>query len=458
LKDKRKNIKLWGIALGGVILVITVAWIFAVRLEGGKPSIVLDLKSPYLNGSQTLSATVTDENTGVRRVWIGLVKDGKEAVLFQKDWPGGGLLRGGQVHRESFTIEIEPKKFGLTDGKAILRMVVRDYSWRGWGHGNRTYIEKDVTIDTVSPDINILTRVHNISPGGSGLVIFRVSEPCPQSGVFVGEDFFPGHSGYFKNPNIITAFFALKHSQGPGVEMFVSAADYAGNKARAGFPHYLKAKAFKNDMIAVPDRFLNWKMPEFDVEMRSDSTTSMLDKFLKVNQDLRRANYLQIIGFTGKTANEIYWKGAFLRLPNSARKAGYADHRKYTYQGRVIDQQVHLGIDLASVAHSPVPAANVGKVVFAGSIGIYGKTVIIDHGLGLFSMYSHLSGFEVREGQSVTKAQIIGRTGSTGLAAGDHLHFSMLVHHEFVNPVEWWDAAWIKNNITGKLDAVKALN
>jgi len=119
---------------------------------------------------------------------------------------------------------------------------------------------------------------------------------------------------------------------------------------------------------------------------------------------------------------------------------------------------VHLGIDLASVSQSPVPAANRGKVVLTENIGIYGKTVIIDHGFGLFSMYSHLSGFGVQEGQIVDRGTIIGQTGTTGFAAGDHLHFGVLVHNTFVNPVEWWDASWIKNNITAKIEAVQYIN
>ena len=139
-------------------------------------------------------------------------------------------------------------------------------------------------------------------------------------------------------------------------------------------------------------------------------------------------------------------------MPGAANRAGFADHRKYKYHGEIIDNQVHLGVDLASVAHSPVPASNKGKVVLVESIGIYGKTVIIDHGFGLFSMYAHLSSMSVNEGQVVLKGQNIGETGMTGLAGGDHLHFSMIVNKTFVNPVEWWDASWIKNNISSKIN------
>lgn len=458
MKVNKKNIKLWLIALVGCGFILAAGLLSQKRLEGGKPELTFHPAAPYLNASQTLSITVVDKESGVRRVWVGLVKDNKEIVLLDKDLPAVGIFGGGKVKQETFRITIEPRKLGITDGKAILRLAARDFAWRGWWHGNLTYIEKEVWVDTRPPDVSILTRVHNISQGGAGLVVFKVSEPCSQKGVYVGGTFFPGHAGYFHNPNTMLAFFALDYKQGPGTEIFVKATDYAGNNTRAGFPHYIKRKAFKRDSINLSDRFLSWKMPEFDINIPSDSKTPMVAKFLKVNRDLRQANYREITGVTGSTTGEIYWTGAFLRLPRSARKSGYGEFRKYKYKGNFIDQQVHLGIDLASVSHSPVPAANRGKVVLTENIGIYGKTVIIDHGFGLFSMYSHLSGFGVKEGQLVDKGTIIGQTGSTGFAAGDHLHFGVLVHNTFVNPVEWWDASWIKNNITAKLEAVQYIN
>ncbi len=459
MRTKKKNIKSRLIILVCFIVILPVAWILVVRLEGEKPSITLELPSPSLGKTQELSLSVSDAKSGVRRIWIGLIKDGKEVDLFKKDLPFAGLIRGGIVHQESFKILVEPVKMGITDGKAILRMGARDYSWRGWLQGNTTYLEKDVIIDTHAPEVGILSKAHNVNQGGAGLVIFRVSEPCPKSGVFVGENFFPGYPGVFKDNNILIAFFALNYEQGPGTKIFVSATDFAGNSSRAGFPHYIKRKVFKKDVLAISDRFLNWKMAEFDVDISPDSQTPMMDKFLKVNRQVRIDNFKQILNIVQNTEKKLYWKGAFLRLPNSARRAGFADHRIYKYKGHIIDRQTHMGIDLASVAQSPVFASNTGKVVFAEGLGIYGKTIIIDHGFGLFSMYSHLSSFNVRKDQMVPKGEIIGRTGVTGLAGGDHLHFGMVVHNTFVNPVEWWDASWIKNNISDKIDElVKSQN
>jgi murein DD-endopeptidase MepM/ murein hydrolase activator NlpD len=274
----------------------------------------------------------------------------------------------------------------------------------------------------------------------------------------VGYNFFPVYPGYFKDENILMAFFALDYQQGPGTKVFVSATDFAGNNSRTGFRHYIKRKVFKKDLIEISDRFLNWKMPEFDVDIPPGSKTPLLDKFLKVNRKVRVDNYKQLLNIVVNTDKKLYWKGTFLRLPKSARKAGFADHRTYKYKGQIVDRQIHMGVDLASVAHSPVSASNTGKIAFAETMGIYGKTVIIDHGFGLFSMYSHLSDFNVKKWQMVSRGEIMGRTGTTGLAGGDHLHFGMLVHNTFVNPVEWWDASWIQNNISGKINAVKSNN
>ena len=455
MKTKIKYTKYQLVALICFILIVPIAWFLSTRFEGEKPSVTLELPSLSIKASQELSISVSDTKSGMRMIWIGLYKDGKEVVLLDKDFQTPEY-KDRKIHKETFKIKIEPGKIGVSDGKAILRIVARDLSWRGWWHGNKTYIEKNVTIDTLAPEIDILSRVHNISQGGAALAIYRLSEPCPKSGICVGKNFFPGYSEYFKDPDIFMAFFALSYDQGPKTEIFVKATDQAGNIKRAGISYYIKKKTFKKDILNISDLFLNWKMPEFDIDVPGDSKTAMLDKFLKVNRDLRKTNYREVTKLGEKTDAALYWNGAFIRLPRSANKAGFADQREYKYKGQIIDHQVHLGVDLASVAHSPIPAANNGKVAFVDSLGIYGKTVIIDHGFGLHSMYSHLSGFDVQKGQMVAKGEIIGRTGITGLAGGDHLHFGILIHNTFANPVEWWDATWIKNNITGKINDVKS--
>ncbi len=440
--------------IAGGLLLLLVLWLLSTRLEGQKPVIIFELASPFIGKSHEFSISLEDKKSGLRKIWVAMIKNGKEVVLIDEDFPAAGFFSGGEVKTKTLNITFEPEKFEFSDGKAILRMAVWDYSWRGWWQGNQVYIEKNLIIDTHPPEIEVISRVHNVAQGGAGLVIYRTSEDSHQSGVQVGDNFFPGHAGYFKDPQIRLAFIGLGYQQGPGTQIMIKAVDEAGNAAKTGVNHHFRKKVFKNEKIRISDRFLSWKVPEFENEIPAEATGSLVDKFLKINRELRKANYQKITALVEKTTTTKHWEGAFLRMPASANQAGFADHRVYNYQGKEIDRQVHLGMDLASVKHAPIPAANSGIVIFNGSLGIYGRTILIDHGFGLFSMYAHLSRSDVSIGQQVSKGDTLGRTGSTGLAGGDHLHFSILVHNTFVNPVEWWDAAWIKNNILSKIEAV----
>jgi murein DD-endopeptidase MepM/ murein hydrolase activator NlpD len=337
----------------------------------------------------------------------------------------------------------------------MIRVVAWDYSLRKWGKGNQVYVEKEIQIDTRAPTINLVSQTHNLNQGGSGLAIYRLSEDCPVSGVSVGDRFYPGHAGRFKDPAVHMAFFALDYTQGKKTPVAVTAQDRAGNRSTAGMVYHINARSFRKDAINLSDRFFDSKMPDFENNFPELAGGNKLELFLKVNREQRIKDNQRVYGITARTENEMLWQGPFQRLPGSANRARFADHRTYFYGGKVIDRQVHMGVDLASTAHAAVPAANRGKVVFTDSLGIYGKTVILDHGFGLFTLYSHLSHIGVTDGQMVEKGDEIGKTGMTGLAGGDHLHFGTIIHETYVNPVEWWDATWIKNNITGKIEAAE---
>lgn len=455
MNAKKKMSRAW--LLSPILLLFFAALLFVLvkRMEGTPPVMKLDLASPFLGASQALALHVADEKSGLRKVWVAILKDGQEIVLLDKTFASAGVLAGGVVHQETLQVPFEAQAHGVKDGKAVLRLMTRDYSWRKWGRGNQQYLEQEVVIDTHPPAIEVLSLAHNLTQGGAGLVIYKLSEDCPSSGVMVGEEFYPGQGGYFGDANMRMAFFALDYRQGPNTALQVVATDFAGNQGKGGLPHHINGRKFKKDTIALSDNFLNWKMPEFRPQVEAPGNASALETFLKVNRELRKANYETLKTITAQSDAQVHWQGDFMRLPHAANRASFAEHRTYTYKGKKVDRQTHLGIDLASVQHSPVPAANSGRIAFAGTLGIYGGSVLIDHGFGLFSMYSHLSHIGVSEGQSVTKGDIIARTGNTGLAGGDHLHFSMLVHHTFVNPLEWWDAQWIQNNILSKIKAVR---
>ncbi len=460
LRKDKKMIKGRLIAVLGLAGVAAAVWLFITVLEGKPPAIQIEMDSSHIGAARDISGTISDTGTGLRRVRVTVVKDGQEHVLLEESFsasgPAAGLLRGGTVHETSFSNRLDPEKINISDGKAVLRIEARDYAWRGWWHGNLGRFEKPIVIDTRPPEIEVMSRAHNVRQGGSGVIIYRVSETDTRSGVHVGKDFYPGYAGCFEDDKVMIAFFALSYQQGRGTDMRVTAEDKAGNRSKTGFYHYIKARKFKHDLIPISDRFLDRKMPEFDNKSLPDAPKSPLEKFLMVNRKLRVKNSRQLLAIGQQSDPELYWQGAFLRLPHAATRAMFADQRSYKYNGKVIDHQVHLGIDLASLRQSPVPAANGGRVAFTDHVGIYGKTVVIDHGFGLFSAYSHLSRMSVKKGDVIEKGTIIGKTGQTGMAGGDHLHYGMFVHHTFVNPLEWWDATWIKHNVTSKIEAVKA--
>ncbi len=326
-----------------LLLIVPLGFLLIKRMEGQLPAMTLKLPSTSLGKSQTLNLQVSDSKSGIRKVRVGLLKDGQEIELFDKTFPAAGVLSGGLVREETLQIPFDPDTKGIKDGKAILRMATRDYSWRHWGKGNVIYQEQEVTIDTKPPAIELLSRTHYLAQGGSGLAIYKLSEDCPVSGVTVGETFYPGYAGGSGDKAIHMAFFAVDYRQGPDTPIYVNATDAAGNQSRAGISHLINPRNFKHDTIAISDGFLDWKMPEFNAQMASTAGESNLDLFLKVNGEMRRANYEKLKQLTDQSDPEIYWKGEFMRLPGAANKAGFADHRTYTYKGKKIDEQTHMG-------------------------------------------------------------------------------------------------------------------
>jgi murein DD-endopeptidase MepM/ murein hydrolase activator NlpD len=214
----------------------------------------------------------------------------------------------------------------------------------------------------------------------------------------------------------------------------------------------LVARKYRADAIELSDRFLEEKIPEFraaDPGLDADPVRA----FLTVNRDWRTRDHGRIAELAAKGSPERLWSGPFLQMKNTQTMARFADVRTYRHRGQDIDRQTHLGLDVASTAGAPVEAGNAGVVVLAGDLGIYGTTVVLDHGQGVFSLYAHLSNIAVKEGERVARGQAVGNSGRSGMAGGDHLHFSVLVGGVFVNPVEWLDGHWIEDNVTKELNS-----
>jgi murein DD-endopeptidase MepM/ murein hydrolase activator NlpD len=424
-----------------VIIVLLIAWAFIhvsyVKLEGQPPELTLTPEPQALGHKTAFTLVSSDRRSGLKQIQVEIMQKGKRASLISETLSPG-------TRRAERTFEVVPSSLELEDGDAVIRAEARDRSWRRGG--NPRVLEARVVIDTRPPTIAVLSRFHYINQGGSGLVVYKASEKLTRSGVEVGDIWFPGfpveNGGY-------VALFAVPHDAPKETQITLLGEDLAENRARVTFNYHIKPKKFRGDKVRLSDGFLQRVMPYF-LDRYPSVQGNQLEAFKYVNRDLREENENRIREICKETTSRSLWEGPFLRMPQAKTMSGFAARRIYIYKGEEIDRQVHLGVDLAAVVMSPVQAANRGVVAFVGELGIYGNTVLLDHGFGLFSMYAHLSRIDVQPGQMVEKGASLGTTGSTGLAGGDHLHFSILVSGVYVNPVEWWDPHWVKDNISSK--------
>lgn len=306
------------------------------------------------------------------------------------------------------------------------------------------------TVDTISSDVEVVLRPpsvaadgfqHYINQGGSEMVLFTPSGSWSEAGVRVGPDTYPSFPIAGGTQRL--ALFAYPWDIPLDTAPVVFVKNSAGTEATAHFWFKVFPKKFRKRDLAIDDKFLDKVVNQIDPGGSGD----LLPRFLKINGEMRRANNRTLADLRLKTAEKFLWTEPFLQLANSKVESEFADVRSYIYKGKKVDQQVHLGFDLAVTAHAAVVAANDGKVIWAAPLGIYGNCIVVDHGYGLQSIYGHLSALAVKEGDMVKRGQEMGKSGSTGLAGGDHLHYSMQVGGVEVNPVEWWDQHWIKDHV-----------
>ncbi len=135
-----------------------------------------------------------------------------------------------------------------------------------------------------------------------------------------------------------------------------------------------------------------------------------------------------------RETREQYWKGIF-GWPVQSRISGSFGLRRRLSDGRPWGR--HLGIDIAADEGTPVYAPNAGEVLLCREFTLHGKTVILDHGQGVMSIFLHLEKFKTREGARVQKGEVIGTVGSSGFASASHLHWGLYIHGIPVDPLVW---------------------
>lgn len=400
--------------------------------------------------STTVRIECSDVGRGLRDVRVQLTQGDKVEALAEDSYPLYRYPWESSVHER--TIELGSwSERGLEDGEFTITVSLEDEP-NLWLFGRDTRVEFKMRFDSQPPRIEALSRQHYLRQGGSEAILYRVAESDCRSGVRVGDREFVGYPVPGQPAGTSLCLFALAFDQSPDSAILLWAEDEAGNRTETHFACKTFPQTFRRRKINISDQFINSVAPEIlsHTDKVKEGNTP-LETFLAINRDLRKINNNQISELTRRPSPRLYWSDPFLQLSNSKVESVFADQRSYFYEGKKCDEQVHLGFDLASLAHSKVEASNAGKVVYADTLGIYGNTVILDHGFGLFSLYGHLSSIAVKPDQIVLRGQTLGNTGQTGLAGGDHLHFSMILQGVQVNPIEWWDPAWVKNHVLAKL-------
>jgi len=443
-RPPRKAHVLKNIIVVTLLAVIIAGGYFLVpKFEWYKPQVKITPDTDTL-GLAPLEIEINETGTGLKSVAVTLSAGGTERPLFSQEYDPA-------VMQAKVTLA-SSKLSGIKEGPALLRVSARDRSLWGFFRGNQTVIEKNITIDITPPPLELIADDPYVNFGGVGLVAYKTSSDAVTSGVKIGNYFFPGYKGQTKDPETYIAFFAHPYNVSEDQKAVLVATDKAGNSRELRLAYTLKDVKYKKSTIPLSDDFIQGKVAPLltDVGARQGSPK---DIFVRVNHALRQENEDKIRTVGQKTANRMLWSGPFVQLSNSKVEANFADARTYIYRDQPIDTAYHLGFDLSVTKRYPVEAANSGVVSFVGDLGIYGNTVIIDHGLGLATLYGHLSSVDVKEGEQVKQQQIIGKTGETGLAVGDHLHFATLLQGIPVLPKEWWDPKWIKDNIQPKLDS-----
>ena len=441
--------------VGVLILLAVVALAMALFRAGSAPEVTIESDIAGIGRDTELSLRLDGAGRGLGPVKIELVQGETTTLLAEQAYKvrAPWAFWGEREVTAILPLQVGSNALGdrLEEGIATLRIEARPPG--AWlRRGDVVTTEREFPVLLRPPALGVLSIQHYPSQGGAEVVVYSVGKTSINDGVSIEDAWFPG----FPLPGAPSgqrfAFFAVPFDLTSSESIRLVAEDAVGNRAETAFVDRLLERAYEQDRIEVSDRFLAKVVPE--IVSNSPSVregANPVETYVAINRGLRSRNADELIRLAAESRTEFLWSEAFQGLPGSQVMSAFADRRTYLYDGEQIDQQDHLGFDLASVKRAPVPAANRGLVVLARYFGIYGNAVVVDHGFGLMSLYGHLSTLEVEAGETVEKGQSLGRTGETGLAGGDHLHFTMLLQGRAVNPVEWWDASWIQNRVKSKL-------
>lgn len=436
------------VVIGGLLL-----WT-AARV-GPEPTVEVTSDRQAVGRSTAVTARFAEPERGVGMIRLELVQGPRVEVLAEQAFPRRGafaLLGGDRTPEATLTAAVgKDHQDWLEEGEVLVRAVA-DRMAGPLRSAPPVVVERQMSVRLRPPRLELVSSQHYVRQGGSGAVVFRVGETVARSGVRSGTFEAVSYPLPGGGPRDRFALYPLPWNLPDVSQVRLFAEDDAGNRAEQPFVDLFKPMPPRTDTIEVSDPFLARVVPAIASQTEGfDASGSLLDQYLRINGDLRRAELARVADLARSSQPAFLWSGPFLQMPNTGLEANFAQTRSYRYEGREVDRQTHLGLDLASTARAPVPAPNSGTVLFADWMSLYGNAVIVDHGYGLLSLCGHLSSVDVEVGQRVARGDVIAASGATGLAGGDHLHLEIFVQGQSVDPLEWLDAKWIRDNLGTKL-------
>lgn len=411
----------------------------------------VDTAAPALGRATGLKVVIPASSRGVERVQVRVRQGETEHAVLDDSEPTVPAWQfwHGPVPGRTLELDVGSKTVpGLKEGQATVEVELQPASTWLLRPEPATW-SQELPVYLNPPPLSETSKDVFPAQGGVEAVVYSVGPTAHRHGVQVDERVFPGFP--LGDTGQMFAFFAIPYDRDTDAGVVLFAEDVVNNRVELPFIDRFERRPMTKDRIRLTESLMQQLVPRIMARVPElEDQGDLLKNYIQINDDLRRRLDERLVEIGSDTKKAFLWSRPFVQMPAKV-VSSFADRRTYLYQGQQVDQQDHLGFDLASVQQDEVPAANDGVVVMADYFGIYGNCIIVDHGYGLMSLYAHLSSFDVKSGERVERGQILGRTGATGLALGDHLHFSMLLQGLAVNPLEWWDPQWIENRIATKL-------
>jgi len=448
---RNKSKSTFGVILLGLIIAAAVYISTSSAFEKDVAVITME-NNGYWNLKKPLQLDINDES-GVQAYKITFKSSKGESTLAHEQ-----LIDPAK----SLKLEVEPPRsaFALKDNEVTVSVEVRDASSWNFLKGNTVIKNYNILIDKRRPSTSIISNSYGIKKGGAALVIFKATDEnlkeiyieTNTQKKFIPQTFYK--EGYYIS---LIAWPITSDS----FDAKIIATDNAGNIKKTHIPLYLKAKRYRVSKIKITDQFLAGKIADLAEEFQeTQGVFDPIEQFKIINETVRAKNEKlihKISSVVSKDQVDDFSINKMYPLKNAKVVASFGDHRKYLYKGEVVSESYHLGLDLASNAMASIKPQNGGKIVFADYNGLYGNMPMLDHGLGLYTLYGHCSSVNVNIDEQTSAKADIANTGKSGYAMGDHLHFGVLVQGVEVRPEEWMDTQWIKLNITDVINESKKI-